>query len=429
MDIETVDLGKPVHGGACLSRLPDGRTLFVRGGLPGEKVKVRIASSHKKFAWADVVEVLEASVHRVPHVWPEAEAAGVGGVELGHVAVQYQREWKAQVLEEQLRRIGGPEVVAQIGDALGSQDSPLVPVQPTPGDEGDGELTHRRTRVQLVADQDRRLGMRKFRSHDVVSLRSLPIADEALGALNVFSDPVWEGKWTAGERVSLEAPSDSEALVVTSTGAYSAGAQLYEGPSLWSVQVGDTRHEFPIRPGAFWQTHREAPQVLVDAVVQGADIQPDDVVLELYSGSGLFTAFLVDRLEGGSGSVLTLEGNTDAVRSAGGVLTSAIEAGKAQIFSGTVDAAGVAELAGQAGGAVTTVVLDPPRAGAGATVVDAIAATGARRVVLVSCDPAAGSRDLADFVKAGFKIIGIRAWDLFPHTHHFEMVSVLVKEV
>lgn len=428
MDIETVELAKPVHGGACLSRLSDGRTLFVRGGLPGEIVKVKISSSHKKFAWADVVEVVERSPHRVAHIWPEAEAAGVGGVELGHVAVPYQREWKAQVLEEQLRRIGGPEVISQIEGVVGAEASPLVGVNPTPADADDLELAHRRTRVQLVADQQRRLGMRKFRSHDVVAVESLPIADKALEPLNVFTDPIWDGKWAAGERVSLEAPSDSEAIVVTSTGAYLKDGVPYEGPSVWSVQVGDVRHEFPIRPGAFWQTHREAPQVLVRAVLEGAAVQPDDVVLELYSGSGLFTAFLVDQVVGGTGSVLSLEGNTDAVRSAGGVLTDAIEAGTAQIFSGTVDASGVAELAEQAGAPVTTVVLDPPRTGAGAAVVKAIAATGARRVVLVSCDPAAGSRDLADLVKEGFRITAIQAWDLFPHTHHFEMVTVLVKE-
>lgn len=428
MDIETVELAKPVHGGACLSRLADGRTLFVRGGLPGEKVKVKIASSHKKFAWADVVEVLESSPHRVPHIWPEAEAAGVGGVELGHVAVPYQREWKSQVLDEQLRRIGGPEVVSQIEDVLGTDASPLVAVVPTPGDADDLELTHRRTRVQLVAGQQRRLGMRKFRSHDVVALESLPIADEALGVLNVFADPIWEGKWVGGERVSLEAPSEGEALVVTSTGVYRANGVPHEGASVWSVQVEGVRHEFSIRPGAFWQTHREAPEVLVRAVLEGAAVRPEDVVMELYSGSGLFTAFLVDQVAGGTGSVLSLEGNTDAVRSAGGALAEAIQAGTVQIFSGTVDASGVADLAAQADAPVTTVVLDPPRAGAGAAVVEAIAATGAKRVVLVSCDPAAGSRDLADFVKQGFRIIDMRAWDLFPHTHHFETVTVLVKE-
>lgn len=427
METEIVDLGKPVHGGACLSRLSDGRTLFVRGGLPGEKVQVKIASSHKKFAWADVVEVLEPSEHRVEHVWPQAAAQGVGGVELGHVAVPFQRVWKAQVLDEQLRRIGGPEVVAQIEDALDRREAPLVEVKATPGDEGDVDLSHRRTRIQLVADEERRLGMRKFRSHDIVALESMPIADEALEALNIFSDPAWEGKWTAGERVSLEAPSDTEALVVTSKGVYSANVQPHTGPSVWSVEVDGVRHRFPIRPGAFWQTHREAPEVLVRAVLEGAAVEPDDVVLELYSGSGLFTAFLVDGVVGGSGSVLSLEGNTKAVRSAGEVLAKQIQAGRAEVFAGTVNAKGVADLAGQAEGTVTTVVLDPPRTGAGAAVVDAVVATGAKRVVLVSCDPAAGSRDLADFVKAGFRIINIRAWDLFPHTHHFEMVSVLVK--
>lgn len=436
MNTEIVVLEKPVHGGACLGRLKDGRAAFVRGGLPGERVRVSVTSSHKNYVWADVVEVLEPSEHRVEHVWPEAAKGNVGGVELGHVRPAYQRQWKSQVLDEQLRRFGGPSVVEQIEAAVGSSDALpveaddalLVEVKATPGDLEDDRLLHRRTRVQLIADKKGRLGMRKFRSHDVVPLSTLPIADEALGALDVFNDSVWKGKWKVGERVSLEAPSLGKPVVVTSKGVFGPDGSRHRGASVWRVNADGKRHDFAVRPGGFWQTHREAPAVLVDAVVRGAAVEPDDVVLELYSGSGLFTRFLVDRVRAGSGKVLSLEGSADAVRSAGTVLDDAISSGHAEIYAGKVDAEGVADLSQQVE-TVDTVVLDPPRSGAGKAVVDAIANTGAKRVVLVSCDPAAGSRDVADFVKAGFRIIGIDAWDLFPHTHHFETVTVLVRDV
>ena len=108
-------------------------------------------------------------------------------------------------------------------------------------------------------------------------------------------------------------------------------------------------------------------------------------VMELYSGAGLFSVPLA-RAVGESGRVVTLEGDEGAVRDAGE---------------------------------------NPPRAGAGAEVCEAIAATGTPRVVLVSCDPAAGARDLRTLTEAGYELESLQAWDLFPHTHHVETISVL----
>ena len=94
-------------------------------------------------------------------------------------------------------------------------------------------------------------------------------------------------------------------------------------------------------------------------------------------------------------------------------------------FAGNVDREGIVDLSGQLGAVPDAVVADPPRAGAGAEVCESIAATGAPRVVLVSCDPAAGARDLRTLTEAGYELESLQAWDLFPHTHHVEMVSVL----
>lgn len=431
---EEVVLGKPVHGGACLGHLADGRTAFVRGGVPGERVRVKVTSEHKRFVWAEVVEVLDASPHRVPHIWPEAAQAGF---ELGHVTPQFQREWKGAVLTDQLRRVGGQEVVEQVEAATPSPDRMphdrdddrvgqiLVPVAPAPGDEDDARLAHRRTRLQLVANARGRLGLRKYRSHDIVPLSDLPVADQAICDLNILDDPRWRRVWTPGERIGVEAPNHSGAIVVTSSGVYTDPDTAMAGPSQWEVSARGRKHTFSVRPGSFWQTHRQAPSVLVEAVLEGAHVQSNDVVAELYSGSGLFSRFLVDELHGGE--LLTLEGNSDAVASAGATLEDVITADRAQVFEGAINAESVGELFAAAKSPVTTVVLDPPRTGASRPVVEAICASTARRVVLVSCDPAAGARDLADFIAGGFRIEKIAAWDLFPHTHHFEVVATLTR--
>lgn len=430
--VQEVVLGRPVHGGACLAHLADGRTAFVRGGVPGERVLIETTKEHKRFVWAEVTQVLEPSPHRVPHIWPEAAQAGF---ELGHVSPAFQREWKGGVLADQLRRVGGEAVIEQVRNALGegvvpSENDPaagqiVVEVKAAPGDEEDVRLAHRRTRLQLVANARGRLGLRKYRSHTIVPLTELPIADEEIVGLEVLTDPRWRRTWLPGDRVAVEAPNGSSAVVVTSSGTYTDPDTLTPDPSRWEVSARGRSHTFEVRPGAFWQTHRQAPPVLVEAVLEGAQVRPDDIVAELYAGSGLFSRFLVDELKGGQ--LLTLEGNAEAVASAGRTLEEAIAAGRAQVFEGAIDAQSVAELFAAAPSPVTTVVLDPPRSGASKPVVDAICASTARRVVLVSCDPAAGSRDLADFVAGGFTVATIGAWDLFPHTHHFEVVTTLTR--
>ena len=124
----TVDVGPVAHGGHCVAR-HEGRVVFVRHGIPGEKVRVRLTESgpDAKFWRADVVEVLEASPDRVEHFWDLADSVRswshrhppVGGAELGHISLERQRSLKAEVLAEQLRRLAGvdrPITVEAVGE-------------------------------------------------------------------------------------------------------------------------------------------------------------------------------------------------------------------------------------------------------------------------------------------------------------------------
>lgn len=421
-----VTLEKPVHGGAVLARHPDGRALFVRGGIPGEQVVARITADHKRHAWAEVVEVRTPSEHRIDHVWPEAAAAGVGGVELGHVSPTYQREWKTQVLADTLRRIGGEEVWAQV-QAL---PEPLV-VRGTPRDEKateneDERLLNRRVRIQLNADAQKRLGMKKFRSSEVVPTPEVPVAAEAINNMGALSGKRWRKLWNSGQRVSVEAPDVGPAVVVTKRGVFQKPGERGPARSAWRVPYGGETYKFETTAGGFWQTHREAPEVLVGSVMRGADPQVGERVAELYSGAGLFTRFLGDAVAP-SGKVVSLEGNRRAVSDAGENLADLVASGVVEVFEGSVTPENIQALFSELGGEVNTVVLDPPRSGASSAVVAQICSSGASKVVLVSCDVAAGSRDLADFVSGGFTVQACEAWDLFPHTHHTEFVATLTR--
>lgn len=421
---------KPVHGGAMLATAPDERRVFLRGALPGEEVLARVTSVHKKYLWADTVKVFHPSVHRVEGIWPDGLKSGVGGIELAHASTDYQRLWKHLVLAEQISRIGGPELETQVRGFAPD----WVVVQPTPTDanaEANGQLVGTRTRIQLVGTKDGRLGMRKFRSHDLVPVDNVPIAVDPINNVSKMFSPenakAWKGKWKAGEKVSIEAPTDSEPVVVTRRGTFRfRDGKPIGGDSTWSVTAAGRTHKYQVPAGSFWQAHVDAPAVLVEAVLEAAKVQPGQTVLEFYSGAGLFTRFLADEVKPG-GQILCLEGDGNAVASAHNNLGEDAESDVVSLYTGAVDEESVMELAAAAGHMVDTIVLDPPRKGAPRDVVHAISLTSATRVVLVSCDPAAAARDLRRFVASGFRLVNMTAWDIFPHSHHFETVAELIR--
>lgn len=410
-------LGEPVHGGACIAREPSGRAVFVRLGLPGERVRARITAQRARMAWADVVEVLEPSPDRVPSAWPEAGADGVGGAELAHVRPAAQRRWKAHVIEGQLRRVGGRRLAEEIA-ALGE-----LRVLPAPGDEDpDDPLLHRRSRIELIADRTGRAGMHRYRDRAVLAIRAMPLAAQELGRLGLLGDSPWCSLWRPGQRIRAVAANADQPVVVTPHGAFGPDRAPRRDPRVrWRVRVGDEEREFRVHAGGFWQTHRRGADVLATAVRELAQVEGGERVLELYSGAGLYTRFLAEDA-GADGRVLSLEGSRDAVADAWDNLEGL---GQAETFQGDVDVRGVRELAANVAsyGVPDVVVLDPPRSGAGLEVCQAIAQSGARRVVLVACDPAAGARDLRTLRDAGYRIDALRAWDLFPHTHHVEFVA------
>ena len=408
MPTETVELvvGPVAHGGHCVARL-DGRVVFVRHALPGERVRAVLteAGEGRSFWRADAVEVLDASADRVPSVWPAAGPGGVGGGELAHVALPAQRAWKRAVLEEQLRRL--------------AHDERPVEVVAAPGDDERGGLAWR-TRIDLVADGEGRAGMSRHRSHEVLPLADMPLASEAVAALGLFAR-----RWPAGARIEAVVPAGAESGVVLVDGVPFDLSRGRPDPrpnarSTVHEQVTTTAGHWTYRVSAagFWQVHREAPGVLVDAVLDAVGDVAGARVLDLYSGAGLFTLPLADAV-GEVGAVLAVEGDDRAVKDARRLVHDRPQVTLHGGDVGRVLASGV--------GGADVVVLDPPRTGAGRHVVDALTALAPRRVVYVACDPAALARDVALFAGAGYGLDTVAGYDLFPMTHHVEAVAVLTR--
>ena len=440
----TLAVGAPAHGGHCVARPvddPGGRVIFVRHSLPGETVRARLTEMTSRTWRADAVEILQASPDRVDSVWPEAGPAGVGGGELAHVALDAQRTWKRWVLADCLRRIGGQEVADAVASLPEAASGAAVPVEPMPTDaEAQASTSARRralagtatrTRVSLTVTDDGEPGMHAFRSGTVLPLRRLPLAVAAITEIGLLERSRWRAHYRPGMRIEAVATSGGEPVVLLDDRLLTAQARstgrrrVQEVVDASALGLGELTYS--VHAEGFWQVHVDAPRVLVERVVRAAlgedlDRAAGSRVLELYSGAGLFTLPLA-ALVGGAGQVLSLEGDEQAVRDARRTLR---DHPAARLAAGRVSPRSVRELAGSfTGDRPDVLVLDPPRQGAGREVIEAVAALGAERIVLVACDPAALARDLGTLLHAGYELGSLSALDMFPHTHHFETIAVL----
>lgn len=397
----TLEIGPVAHGGHCVAR-HEGRVVFVRHTLPGERVLVRLTDAQEgaTFWRADAVEVLEASPDRVPAAWPEAGPGGVGGGELSHVALPAQRAWKATVVAEQLTRL--------------ARIDRTVDVEPAPG-QTDG--LGWRTRIELVADAGGHAGMHRHRSHDVVALTHMPLAVDGIADLHLFTR-----RWPPGARLTAVAPvgGDRPVLLVDGVPWTEKGPDRRRNVRTSvreQAEIAGRRHTWRVAADGFWQVHTAAPTVLGQAVVDAVGPRPGGTVVDLYSGAGLLTVPLAE-LVGPTGRVVAIEGDARAIKDARRNLHAHQQA---ELHLGAVRevlAAGVVTGA-------DVVVLDPPRVGAGRAIVEQVAALAPQRVVYVACDPAALARDVAYLAGHGYALTGLRAFDLFPMTHHVECVAVL----
>jgi tRNA/tmRNA/rRNA uracil-C5-methylase (TrmA/RlmC/RlmD family) len=435
-----LDVGSVAHGGHCVAR-HEGRVIFVRHAIPGEKVRARLtdADDKAKFWRADVVDVLEASPDRMDHFWHPADSRRawghghppVGGAEFGHIAPARQRSLKADVLTEQLKRLAGVE---QLPDSWAGTSVEAV------GEASDGGSgLGWRTRASFSVTPGGKLGMHAHRSGDIIPVREMPLAIDAINDLRL-----WDIDLQGVDRVEVAAPANGSRPLVLLAPAEGTkpkrlnaiAAQLPDDVSVaafdplteavervrgrqW-VQESAAGHDYRVTGAGFWQIHRDAPGTLVGAVTEflqgGGFLHPGAVVADLYAGAGLFTAVLADAV-GETGSVLSVEGAPGTSRDARKNLHAAPHV---EIIQGRVE-----RVLRQKPRDFDALVLDPPRAGAGKAVVGQLVASRPRAIAYVSCDPASFARDVGYFRQAGWELSALRAFDLYPHTHHLETVALL----
>jgi tRNA/tmRNA/rRNA uracil-C5-methylase (TrmA/RlmC/RlmD family) len=371
--------------------------VFVRHGLPGELVRVNVTESTAKFSRADAVEILEPSAQRVTAPCPYAHPDGCGGCDLQHASMSGQVAWKTSLVEEHLRRIAGVELAVSV-------------LEPPSDPKGS------RTRLRCAVDDDGRLALRAARSHDVVALDACWIASASL-------TPAFSSTWHGAEEVELRAIGEGEpiALVrrITPRGVMHELCSLRGEPLEPSTQsrVSVRGHVFSVGPRSFWQSHRDAPTMLLDTVLELSDARAEDHVTDLFSGVGLFAVPLA-KVVGPGGRVTAVESSPYAVRDA---RQNAEGLRNVKVREWSVTPRSINDSVGEG----DVVVLDPPRGGLAKGAAEALVRRRPRRVVYVSCDAATFARDLKVLMAGGYRLDQTRVFDLFPMTEHVELVASL----
>jgi tRNA/tmRNA/rRNA uracil-C5-methylase (TrmA/RlmC/RlmD family) len=390
----TLDTGAPANGGSCVAH-HDGRVVFVRYALPGERVRVRVTADRGSYWHAEVIEVIEPSADRTASLCPIAGVDGAGCCDLAFAVPEAARVLKAQVVANQLERLGGYR--------WGGEAEPLSGAGPTGW----------RTRVRLDVGPDRRPGFHRYHSDELVT--DLRCGQLAAGML----DGLAETDWPRQAQLHVAVDDDGRRHVVSSVRAGRRTATTVVEGDYHAVQrVGRRSWRVPVT--AFWQAHRDAAGVYSGLVADWAQPGAGMTAWDLYGGVGVFAAALADAV-GESGRVLTVDTSRAATRAARAALP---DLPQVEVVTDSVRRA----LAGQRVSA-DVAVLDPPRSGAGREVVDLLAAAGVRRVVHIGCEAASFARDIGLYLGHGYVVEKIKVFDAFPLTHHTECVALLTCQV
>ena len=395
------------YGGEVMGRLPDGRAVFVPFALPGELVRIELVEEKRGYARASLRDVIEPSPKRIqPRCKHYTEC---GGCHYQHISYSLQLDAKTEVLKDTLQRIGGfaqDELDVLVKSAVGA---------PSPW--------FYRNHVQFHVDEAGRLGFRASRSDKIIPIEECFMPEENLN--QVWPQLELEPNPNLS-RVALRSGVEDDMMLVLET-EDDEGLDFALDVPLAAVQLGpstihvlsDTAeleievldYTFQISAGAFFQVNTPMAAAMVEHLMNHLPLTPESIVLDVYCGVGLFSAFIapeVAQLIGIEENPLAVEDfsvNLDAFEN-----VSIYEAAAEDVLPGLDEMADI-------------ILVDPPRAGLGLPVLDAIASLKPKMLAYISCDPSTLARDAKRLRSAGFRLEQITPFDLFPQTYHIESIS------
>lgn len=405
-------LTAPSNGPDAIGRDPTtGRAIFVPFAIPGETVRVEIVEEKPTFARARLLEVLSPSPDRVE---PVCKHFGVcGGCHFQHMRYEAQLKWKRQVVADQLARIGGLE-------------SPnVLETIPSP------DPFHYRNHVQFSQTPDGKLGFKSVQPDKPVDPISechiaRPEIMELFGEIDIEKldvDRIGVRVGAQGETMLIFESDSGEPPDVELDLPISVATVNKDGEAFAMIGGDYLIYEilgrpFRVSPGSFFQVNTAMAETLVKLVLEALHLKGGETVLDLYSGVGLFPAFIAPKVN----RLIGVESFPPAVRDAEANLD---EFDNVELYESPVELA----LAHLADHLVSLsphllVLLDPPRAGCSKSLISNLLSLATPRLAYVSCDPATLARDAKRLIAGGYKLVSAQPLDMFPQTHHVETVAI-----
>jgi 23S rRNA (uracil1939-C5)-methyltransferase len=432
-------------GGEGVGRA-DGYVIFVRGGLPGDRLRVRLVEARGRFGRATIDEVLVASPDRVAAPCPYFGRCG--GCRLQHLAYAAQLAFKEKQVRDCLQRLGG------LGDVE------LRPILPAPEPYG-----YRNKMEFTVANAPPAIGLHAAERYDVVlDIERCLLQSESMNALldefrrqvheralSVY-DPetergllrfvmMREGRRTSEAMVNVVgAAPDVETLAPVADALRArvpatASVVLNVNAKKASVAVGSEEHlllgrdhiretlggvTFQVSANSFFQTNTQQAERLFSLVADACELDGSETLLDLYSGTGAISLLLARRVRAVYGIEVAAAAVADAIRNAraNGIDNCTFLAGEVRHVLPDLVRQGVS---------ASIVVADPPRAGFHPKALLALAAMAPARIVYVSCNPSTLARDVADLARHGYRLEWVQPVDMFPQTPHIEAVARLCR--
>ena len=376
-------------GGKAVGHAPDGRVVFVERGIPGERVIAEITKEETSYIEATTVMVIEAADSRVT---PRCQYFGrCGGCQLQHIEYGEQLRLKAGVVREQLQRIGHFEY-PPLREMIGMR-----------------EPWNYRNHLRFTVRRDGDVGFMEHGTHRFLRIDQCAIAHPKVN--EVLRDA--QGRTMQTTQLTVRVGEHTNDMLVQPKLRWRPGRNRHvpSGQPHYIEQLGPQR--FRVSSPAFFQVNTRQAERLAELVMARVLEAKPRVVVDAYAGVGTFAALLAPHVA----QVVTIEwsaaaGSDAEVNLAGFDNVRRVTGSVEDVLPGMEPSPDV-------------VVVDPPRVGLQAAVVEAILMSKARRLVYVSCDPATLARDLRLFVSGGFMLTEVQPIDMFPHTQHIECITTL----
>jgi 23S rRNA (uracil1939-C5)-methyltransferase len=392
------------YGGEAIGRLPDGRVVFIPYAIPGETVRARIVEEKPRHVRAELVEVVSASAERI---MPRCQHFSIcGGCHYQHMNYPAQLKAKANIFQEQMERIGGIKNV------------PLIEIKTAP------DPWRYRNHIQFHVSVEGKLGFQRARSNKPFAIRECHLPEVLINQLwpQIDLEPI-----PGLDRVSIRLGTADEMMLILESSARQLVGFSIEDLAVSVVQVGKVGsvvlagsdhimmevagRYFKVSPTSFFQVNTSQADAMVKHLLEYLPLTQNMTILDVYSGVGLFSAFMAPNVKRLVGIEISPEACEDFT-------TNLDEFDNVELYEAPAE-----KVLGSVHFNPDLILMDPPRTGLGRETVEGILAQGANRLVYISCDPATLARDSRQLTIGGYSLKKLSLFDMFPQTYHIESIS------